>query len=181
VALAINASLTGHLVLSTLHTNSAAGAIPRLLDMGAEPFLLVSTINLVIAQRLVRRLVGAKTAYTLSKDELKMLGSHVDLDHLLELLRKHQIITVKDNWSTIKFYRPLPGPESGDGFSGRVAIYEVLKPSRATRELILKRATSEEIEVEAKAEGMITMLEDGIMKAAQGLTSIEEVLRVIIE
>ena len=181
VALAINASLTGHLVLSTLHTNSAAGAIPRLLDMGAESFLLVSTINLVIGQRLVRQLVDKKEAYHLSQDELTMLGTHLDLDRLLGLLKKHQVITDKDDWSTVNFYRPVPSPDAPDGYRGRVAIYEVLKPSRATRELILKQATSEAIEDQAKQEGMITMLEDGIMKAAQGLTTIEEVLRVIIE
>ncbi len=181
VSLAINASLTGHLVLSTLHTNSAAGAVPRLLDMGAEAFLLVSTINLVIAQRLVRQLIDKKNPYHLSKDQLAMLGSHVDLDRLLGLMKQQQVVAETDDWSTINFYRPTVEADSADGYRGRVAIYEVLKPSRVVHDLISKQATSEEIEDQAKKEGMVTMLEDGIMKAAQGLTTIEEVLRVIIE
>lgn len=180
-ALAINASLTGHLVLSTLHTNSAAGAIPRLLDMKVEPFLLVSTLNIVIAQRLVRRLAASKTKYFLTKEELKTLGNTVSLDRMLALLRSEKIIDAKDDWDKVPFYKPLPGKETEDGFESRIGIHEVLKVTPTIKELIMKGATAGEIEEQAKKDGMMTMIEDGIFKAVQGITTIEEVLRVVTE
>lgn len=179
--LAINASLTGHLVLSTLHTNSAAGAIPRLLDMKAEPFLLVSTLQIVIAQRLVRRLGTSKTKYFLDKAELDNLGKVIDLDRMLELLKKENVIDDKDNWSKVPFWKPNPTSEAEDGYSSRVGIHEVLKVSSAVKDLIMKGATSDEVEAQAKKEGMMTMIEDGIFKSVQGQTTIEEVLRVVSE
>ncbi len=178
--LAINAALTGHLVLSTLHTNSAAGAIPRLLDMKVEPFLLVSTINVVIAQRLVRRLV-AKTPYKLSQTELTELSENVDLPRLLDLLKKEKIVATTATWSTIDFFKPQPSTDSADGYADRIGIHEVLPMSTAIKELVIKSATADEIERQAKSEGMMTMLEDGMFKAVQGLTTIEEVLRVVTE
>lgn len=179
--LAINAALTGHLVLSTIHTNSAAGTIPRFLDMGAEPFLLVSTINVIIGQRLVRRLDHSKEKVTLSPAELKKLGEMVDLDRVMATLKEEKIITDKTEWKDVPFYKPKPGDESEDGYRGRVGIHEVLKMSSAIKELVMKGATAEVIEEQAKKEGMITMLEDGIFKSIQGLTTLEEVLRVITE
>ncbi|MEK7115371.1 MAG: GspE/PulE family protein [Patescibacteria group bacterium] len=190
VGLAINAALTGHLVLSTLHTNSAAGAIPRLIDMGAEPFLLVSTINVIIAQRLVRRLSATKEKYILSENEQKMLEKSVNLSRVLEVLKAEKIVGAKDNWGNIPFYRPkkgaglpvgsTPPAQAGedDGYSGRIGIHEVLTMNRTIKELIMKGGTSDEIEAQARKEGMLTMIEDGIFKAAQGITSIEEILRV---
>jgi type IV pilus assembly protein PilB len=179
-SLAVNAALTGHLVLSTLHTNSAAGAMPRLLDMKIESFLLVSTINIVIGQRLVRRLTDIKEQYKLSKDEFAELDKLLDLDHVLDALKKEKIIKPTDGWDKIPFYRAATGKED-DSFKGRVGIHEVLKVSQAVKDLIMKGATSTEIEAQAKKEGMLTMLEDGIFKCAQGLTTIEEVLRVVSE
>ncbi len=178
VGLAINAALTGHLVLSTLHTNSAAGAIPRLIDMGAESFLLVSTINIIIAQRLIRRLTDSKEKYLLSPAERKALSASVDLDRVLKFLKAEKIVGEKDTWESIPFYRPKKAGESVDGYAGRMGIHEVLTMGRAIKELVMKRGTSDEIEAQAKKEGMLTMIEDGIFKAAQGVTSIEEVLRV---
>ncbi len=178
-ALAVNASLTGHLVLSTLHTNSAAGAIPRLLDMKIEPFLLVSTINIIIAQRLVRRLSENKEKYFLSKAELESLGKAVDLGRVLNFLKTEKIIR-EDSWDKIAFYRAVPGKED-DGYKGRIGIHEVLRVTQSIRELIIKGSTTEEIEGQAKKEGMLTMIEDGIFKAVQGHTTIEEVLRVVSE
>lgn len=178
VGLAINAALTGHLVLSTLHTNSAAGAMPRLIDMGAEPFLLVSTINVIIAQRLVRRLSATKEKYILTESERRMLGKSVDLGKVLEVLKEEKIVGVRDNWENIHFYRPKKGAGEEDGYSGRIGIHEVLTMSRTIKELIMKGGTSDEIETQARKEGMLTMIEDGIFKAAQGVTSIEEVIRV---
>ena len=179
-ALAVNAALTGHLVLSTLHTNSAAGAIPRLLDMKVEPFLLVSTLDIVIGQRLVRRLTDSRTSYKLSKDEMAELQKLVDLDRVLVTLKAENIVKPTDTWNDIQFYKPTPGKDD-DGFKGRVGIHEVLKMTETIRELILKSSTSGQIETQAKTEGMITMIEDGIFKCVQGITTIEEVLRVITE
>ncbi len=180
-ALAINASLTGHLVLSTLHTNSAAGAIPRLLDMKVEPFLLVSTLNVVIAQRLIRRLAASKTKYFLNKDELDSLSKIVSLDRMLGFLREGKIIDKKDGFEKVPFWKPNPGKDSEDGYSSRIGIHEVLPVTATIKNLIMKGATDQEIEEQAKSEGMMTMVEDGIFKAAQGITTIEEVLRVVSE
>ena len=180
-SLAVNAALTGHLVLSTLHTNSAAGAIPRLLDMGAEPFLLVSTLRVIIGQRLVRTLCSGRTKYFLSDDELKVLSKSVDMDRVLALLKEEKIIGPKETWKSVPFWKPEPSDECPDGFSGRIGIHEVLKVSHTIGDLIVKRASSDEIEAQAKKEGMLTMIEDGIFKAAQGTTTLEEVLRVISE
>ena len=105
-SLAVNAALTGHLVLSTLHTNSAAGAIPRLLDMKVEPFLLVSTINVIIGQRLVRKLCTDSEKYFLSKSELAALSKKVDLDSVLKLLQSEKIIDPKATWEKIPFFKP---------------------------------------------------------------------------
>jgi type IV pilus assembly protein PilB len=179
-SLAINAALTGHLVLSTLHTNSASGAIPRLLDMKIEPFLLVSTLSVVIGQRLVRRLADNKDRKALTKAELAALGKVVDLDRILKLLREEKIIGPKDDWDKVMFGAPKVTPEN-DGYKSRVGIHEVLKMSPTIKELIMKGATSADIEEQAKKEGMVTMLEDGIFVAAKGETTIEEVLRVVTE
>ncbi len=179
--LAINASLTGHLVLSTLHTNSAAGAIPRLLDMKAEPFLLVSTLNIVIAQRLVRRLANTKTKYFLNKEELKKLGEVVSLERMLKILREEKIIDEKTTWDQVPFWKPVPGKDTEDGYQSRIGIHEVLKVTSTIKDLIMKGATAGVVEEQAKTEGMMTMLEDGIFKSVQGVTTIEEVLRVISE
>ena len=179
-SLAINASLTGHLVLSTLHTNSAAGAVPRLIDMKVEPFLLISTIDVIIAQRLVRKLSDKKEKYYLSKAEIDSISKVVNLDNVLRILREEKIVGKDDKWENIPFYRPQK--EAGEeGFKGRIGIYEVLNASSAVKDLIIKGATTEDIELQAKKEGMLSMLEDGIFKAAQGLTTIEEVLRVVSE
>jgi type IV pilus assembly protein PilB len=180
-SLAINAALTGHLVLSTLHTNSAAGAIPRFIDMHVEPFLLVSTLSVIVAQRLVRKLAAEKEKHILTKDELAELAKHINLDHLLELLRKEKIVDAKAYWDTVPFYKPKKSATSEDGYSSRVGIHEVLKVTSSIKDLVMKGATSDAIEAQAKKEGMMTMLEDGIFKSVQGLTTIEEVLRVVSE
>lgn len=180
-SLAINAALTGHLVLSTLHTNSAAGAIPRLLDMKIEPFLLVSTIDIIISQRLVRKLCKIKEKYILSNTELAVLKKTVDLDRVLNSLKKEKIVGKESNWSNIYFYKPKESSESKDGYSGRVGINEVLKVTSTIKDLVMKGATSDEIEKQAKNDGMATMLEDGIFQAVMGYTTIEEVLRVVSE
>ncbi len=180
-SLAVNASLTGHVVLSTLHTNSAAGAVPRLIDMKVEPFLIVSTINIIIAQRLVRRLSGQKEKYFLTKEELATLGKSVNLDKILDALRTEKVVGKSDKWEEIAFYRPKKGVASEEGYSGRAGIHEILKVTPTIKDLIIKGATADAIQKQAEDEGMLTMIEDGIFQAVQGETTIEEVLRVISE
>ena len=180
-SLAVNAALTGHMVLSTLHTNSAAGAIPRLMDMKIEPFLLVSTINIVLAQRLIRQLTKEKEKYLLTKAELTSLAKIVDLNRVLETLRNENLISKTDDWENIHFYKAKASIDAPDGYAGRVGIHETLKMTPAIRDLVMKGSTSQEIENQAKKEGMLTMLEDGIFKCVTGMTTIEEVLRVVTE
>ena len=179
-SLAVNAALTGHLVLSTLHTNSAAGAMPRLIDMKIEPFLLVSTLDVIIAQRLVRKLNENKEKYFMTKDEIAVLAKSIDLDRVLTALKAEKIVKPTDNWDKIPFYKPAGGKED-EGYKGRIGIHEVLKVTQTIKELIIKNATANEIEVQAKKEGMLTMFEDGIFKAVMGVTTVEEVLRVVSE
>lgn len=180
-SLAINAALTGHLVLSTLHTNSAAGAIPRMIDMKVEPFLIVSTINLIIAQRLVRKLTESKEKYFLSKDGVAALRKIVNLEHVRDALLAEKIVAPDMEWEKVSFFHPKATPENKDGYRGRSGIREILRVSPAIKEMVMRSATADEIHVQAAKEGMLTMLEDGIFQAAQGITTIEEVLRVITD
>jgi len=180
-SLAINAALTGHLVLSTLHTNSAAGAMPRLIDMKIEPFLIVSTAKVIIAQRLLRKLSGQKEKYFLTKSEIASLSKTVDLDRVLGYLKKEKVVDEKDTFETIPFYKPKESAEAKDGYGGRVCINEVLKMTPTIKDLVVKGEPDSVINEQAKKEGMMSMLEDGIFKAVQGVTTIEEVLRVISE
>ncbi len=180
-SLAINASLTGHLVLSTLHTNSAAGALPRLIDMQVEPFLIASTVRVIIGQRLVRRLYESKQKHKLTEGELKSLGQVVDLDHILEILKHERIIDKKTTWQDIDFYSSNPTPEFPDGYHDRIGIHEVLEVTESIKELIMHSATSDQLEAQARKEGMISMVEDGIIKCVQGITTLEEVLRETTE
>lgn len=185
--IAMHAAMTGHLVLSTLHTNSAAGTLPRLLDMGAEPFLVASTTNVVIAQRLVRKLCSeCKVEYILERKELDVMAKSFDLDELLKVMSEDDqlkgSIDPKKGWEKIKFFRPKGCKMCNDeGYKGRLGIYEVLENSEEIEKLITQAASAETIEKKAIELGMLTMVEDGFVKAAQGVTSIEEVLRVTKE
>jgi len=180
-ALATNAALTGHLVLSTLHTNSAAGAIPRLLDMGIQPFLLTSTIKVVIGQRLVRVLCPEKEEYKLTKKEIENLSKVTDMDKVLFALKEEKIVKENATWQTIPVYRPKKSSECEDGYKSRIGIHEVFQISEGIRSLIMSGATSDQIEKQARADGMMTMIEDGLFKVAQGITTVEEILRVVSE
>jgi len=180
-SLAINAALTGHLVLSTIHTNSAAGAIPRLIDMGVEPFLLVSTIRVIVGQRLVRRLCDSKESYSLDATMRKKIASDVDFDVAFNALTEEKLVKKGSTLNDLTFYKPVATAECADGYRSRIGIHEVLKVSPAVRDIILHASTSDAIEDQAKKEGMLTMLEDGLYKSARGVTSIEEVLRAVTE
>ncbi len=180
-SLAINAALTGHLVLATLHTNSATGTIARLIDMGAEPFLLVSTLRVAVGQRLVRKLADDKIPYKLSKAERDELQEKVDLDKILESLKDEGVIKKDATWNDVDFFRPKEKGKTEDGYHGRMGIHEVIEMSPALKEMVIAEKTGDEVQAQAEKEGMLRMIEDGIFKAAQGLTSIEEVLRVINE
>jgi type IV pilus assembly protein PilB len=180
-SLAINAALTGHLVLATVHTNSASGTIARLIDMGSEAFLLVSTLRVAIGQRLVRKLCDDKIPYVLSKAEREDLARHADLDRVLATLKEEKVVASDATWNDISFYHPTENGITPDGYHGRMGIHEVLEVSPTIKDMVMNHKTSDELEVQARKEGMLTMLEDGIYKAAKGLTSVEEVLRVISE
>ncbi len=179
--LAVNASLTGHLVLSTIHTNSAAGAIPRLIDMGVEPFLITATVKTIIAQRLVRKLVPNKEKYFLSEAEIKSLSKIIDLDRMLLLLKEEKIVGPKDTWDKIPFYKPVKSAEFEDGYSNRVGMHEVLKVTSTIKEMIIGGKSQDDIETQAKKEGMMTMFEDGVYQAVLGVTTLEEIFRVVSE
>lgn len=165
--IAVNAALTGHLLLSTIHTNDAATTLPRLLDMGIEPFLISSTVNIAIGQRLVRRLCpDCRVPKKLSPIELKSLT---------EVLRPEVLGNRRD------FFEAKGCVKCEDGYEGRVGVYEILEMTDSIRELIMKRANSNIIKEQAEKEGMTSMLEDGFKKAINGITTIEEILRIIHE
>ncbi|MBU4580447.1 Flp pilus assembly complex ATPase component TadA [Patescibacteria group bacterium] len=180
--MAIHAALTGHLVLSTLHTNSAAATIPRLIDMKIEPFLIATTINVIIAQRLVRRLCPeCRKPYHLDKDALNNLSKKIDLEKILNIVNKEKIANVK-KWENHVFYKPEGCDRcQKEGYKGRVGVYEVLKSNEAIRVMVNKGSNADLIQKQAVGDGMLTMLEDGFVKFVQGITSIEEVLRVTQE
>ena len=181
-ALAINAALTGHLVLSTLHTNSAAGALPRLLEMGQEAFLIASTVNLIIAQRLVRKLCPeSREKYTLTEKEVKDLEKYIDPERVIAYLRENKIVEHAKKIEDLEFYKPKPSKKCPDGYTGRIGIYEVLEVTETIKNLITSNITADALDSQGKKEGMLSMAEDGIVKAAQGITSVEEILRVTQE
>jgi type II secretory ATPase GspE/PulE/Tfp pilus assembly ATPase PilB-like protein len=171
-SIAVNTALTGHLLLSTLHTNDSATTLPRLLDMGIDAYLVASTVNVAIGQRLVRKIcTKCKEEHSLTEAERKNL-----LRALPERLKQHG----RDITNT--FYRGKGCKACDDtGFAGRIGIYEVLVVSPAVREAILNRAPSNTIKELAVEEGMTTMFEDGLLKAAEGKTTLAEILRTINE
>jgi type IV pilus assembly protein PilB len=172
--LALQASLTGHLVFSTLHTNSAAGALPRLLDMEAEPFLLSSSMQLTIGQRVVRR-INPKYKEEYKPDQAVVENIKQVLGPLFPAYCKER---GKDP-NNITLFRPAQSrPEQEPDFLGRIAIFEVMAISPEISQLLLKRSSEAEIEAVACKQGMVLMKQDGYLKALDGITTIEEVLRV---
>lgn len=176
--MAIQAALTGHVVLSTLHTNDAAGAFPRLIDMGVEPFLITSSVHTVIAQRLARKLdQDRKQERALEGEELAEVVAALETlpKDLKEELEKEGI-----DLKHPKVFDPI-ATDGHTGYSGRIGIFEVLDVSEKVRSLILERGSGDKIREQAVAENMLTMVQDGIVKALRGITSLQEVWRVTKE
>ncbi len=183
--LAVQAALTGHLVFSTLHTNSAAGVLPRLLDMKIEPFLIASTVNTIIGQRLLRRVSPKRETYQSSPIETQNIMATIG--HLLpktqaEVARVSADLGYKDlplaGQSAYTLVRGIDSPQTPHGYSGRAGIYEVMDVNESIQQLIINHATSAEIQRLAVSQGMITMRQDGYLKALAGVTTLEEVNRV---
>ncbi|MEX1113570.1 MAG: GspE/PulE family protein, partial [Patescibacteria group bacterium] len=169
--MAVNAALTGHIVLSTLHTNDAAGALPRLVDMGVEPFLIASSVNTLVAQRLVRKICDACTQeVTLSEVERKTI------EETVATMPK----AVRDKLKPLKEHRVRRGAGCDkcgkSGYRGRIGIFEVLPMSDGIKDLLLKNASGSAIAKEAITEGMVTMQMDGVLKVLAGITTLEEVM-----
>jgi type IV pilus assembly protein PilB len=165
--IAIESALTGHLVLSTLHTNDAPGALSRLTEMGIEPFLTASAVDCVLAQRLARKLCeGCKEPYKPSQ----------------EMLRRNDFPQeAVDGWEEVTLYKPVGcGRCNGTGYKGRLGLYEVMLVTEAIERLTVERKSADEINRVAQAEGMRSLREDGIDKVLQGRTSVEEIARVIV-
>jgi type II secretory ATPase GspE/PulE/Tfp pilus assembly ATPase PilB-like protein len=171
--MAVHAALTGHVVLSTLHTNDSSGALPRLIDMNIEPFLLNSSLNLVIAQRLARRICDScKEEITPTPDQVKMIKEELDK------LSKTEKATI----GKLKFFKGKGCKDCSEtGYKGRIGLYEILEVNEKIKGFIAKESSSDDIKETAIKEGMSTMIQDGILKAIEGLTTIEEVWRVTKE
>jgi len=169
--IAINAALTGHLVASTLHTNDAATSLPRLIDMHIEPFLVASSVNLIIAQRLVRKICQhCRVSTVITEEELKKsLPASIIQKHYIPVGEHHEIRVYKGQGC--KNCR-------NTGYAGRIGIFEVLEVSKEIRKLITERKDADVIAQQAIQEGMISMLDDGLLKVSKGVTTIEEILRV---
>ena len=184
-SLAVQAALTGHLVFSTLHTNSAAGILPRLLDMGIEPFLLASTLNVVIGQRLVRRVTDKHDVYKSSEVETKGINDIVG-----ELLpqAKEEVAKVSEdlgyaglpvrNEEYYMLSRGVDSKEAPGGYSGRTGLYETITVDEDIQKMIVDHATAAEIMRLARSKGTVTMRQDGMLKVLSGMTTVEEVNRV---
>ncbi len=163
--IAIQSALTGHLVLSTIHTNDAAGGVTRMLDMGVEDYLLTSTVNAILAQRLVRTLdPESREPYEVLPELARELG-----------------LPERDDGQRYQFYRPVPSAENPTGYRGRTSILELLEMSDPLRRLVMQHATSGELQDQAVAEGMRTMYQDGLLKCQRGVTTLDEILRVTQE
>lgn len=184
-SLAVQAALTGHLVFSTLHTNSAAGVLPRLLDMEIEPFLIASTVNTIIGQRLVRRVSPKRDTYWSSPLETKTIIDTVG--HILPKTKEEVARVSADlgydnlplaNQEAYALVRGHDTPSAPKGYKGRAGLYEVMDVTEEIRQMIVARSTSAEIQRKAVDQGMLTMRQDGYLKVLQGITTLEEVNRV---
>jgi len=175
--IAVNAAMTGHIVLSTLHTNDAATAFPRLVDMDVEDFLIASTVNTVIAQRLVRKVCRrCILSYAMTDAEKGIIEGNAQIQKYLKQ------ITGKEDLTKVRLFKGKGCPVCHhSGYAGRTGVFEVLEVSDAVREAVMARKNADKIHDVALAEGMTTMMHDGLQKVVEGVTTLEEVLRVIME
>ncbi|OGY35509.1 MAG: hypothetical protein A3I08_00765 [Candidatus Andersenbacteria bacterium RIFCSPLOWO2_02_FULL_46_11] len=182
-SLAINAALTGHLVLTTLHTNSAAGAIPRMRDMKVEAFLLASTVNLIMAQRLVRKLcVKCRKERKLDAQVIGEIKKEFNSEEIFKTLVREKVVKEGSGWKDVVIYQAVGCKRCHDGYKGRIGIYETMEITPEIQKMIKPSVTAEQIEQAAREnDGMVSMLEDGIIKTVEGTTTLEEVLRVARE
>lgn len=179
--IAVHAAMTGHLVLSTLHTNDAVGALPRIKEMGIPPFLIASTTNIIVAQRLVRKIcIHCIESYELTKKVIAELESELNMKDILKAMEREQVIESADaSLDSLLFYRGHGCKECNhEGYKGRMGIYEILEINKKMAELIVNQASPEKIYEEANKQGFISLVQDGFIKAKSGITTIEEVLRV---
>jgi type IV pilus assembly protein PilB len=178
-----HAALTGHLVLSTIHTNDAVTVLPRLTEMQVPAFLIASTTNVIIAQRLVRKICShCIESYNLSQKAITELEKQVRVDFLIKTLQEHGAIVRGQKVQDLLFYRGRGCAQCNkEGYKGRVGIYEVLEINDAMSKIIMENGTADDLRKQAEADGMITMLQDGFLKAKSGVTTIEEILRVTKE
>ncbi|HVY68274.1 MAG TPA: GspE/PulE family protein, partial [Patescibacteria group bacterium] len=178
---AVHAAMTGHVVFSTLHTNSAAAALPRLLDIGVEPYLIASTINAVLAQRPVRVVCkDCQAAVTLDSATEESISKQFHLDKVMGLLVKQGLAPAKTkSLAEIKFYKGQGCDKCAHtGYRGRVGIHEILEVTPTVAEMIMAHKSAQEIQEQGEKEGMVLMWEDGFIKAAKGITTLDEILRV---
>ncbi len=178
---AVHAAMTGHVVFSTLHTNNAAAALPRLLDIGVEPYLIASTVNAVLAQRLVRTVCpDCKAEIKLDKVTMDTLVKQFHLDKLLPILVRSGLATTKTkNLDELNFYKGQGCDKCNHtGYRGRVGIHEVLEVTPTVADMIMQHKSSGEIQDQAEKEGMVLMWEDGFIKAIKGITTVDEIVRV---
>jgi type IV pilus assembly protein PilB len=178
---AVHAAMTGHIVFSTLHTNDAASALPRLLDIGVEPYLIASTINAVLAQRLVRVICkDCQKPLILDDAAIEALSKQFHLEKLLPILVRAGVAPAKaKSLKEVKFYKGEGCDKcSKTGYRGRLGIHEILEVSSAVAQMIMEHKSSQEIQIQGEKEGMTLMWEDGFIKAAKGITTIDELVRV---
>lgn len=182
--IAIHAAMTGHLVLSTLHTNDAVTTLPRLSDMGIPSFLIASTTNVIVAQRLVRKICpNCIQSYKLDAQTVNELNKQLNIENILQTLQKERAIAdAKTDLQSLLFYRGKGCKQcNNSGYKGRIGIYETLEITEKIYDLILKKAGNNELKKQADAQGMLAIIEDGFIKAKNGITTIEEVMRVTKE
>lgn len=178
--IAVQAAMTGHLVMGTLHTNDAATSLPRLMDMHVPPFLIAFTANMIVAQRLVRKICpNCVRSYKMPSHALEQLRSQIDMDKVWKSLVKYEIVGPNQKIEDTTFWRGSGCSQcNNEGYKGRIGIYEVLEITPEVSAKINAKANADEIAAFAIKEGMITMVEDGFMKAVKGGTTVEEILRV---
>jgi type II secretory ATPase GspE/PulE/Tfp pilus assembly ATPase PilB-like protein len=182
--IATHASMTGHLILSTLHTNDTVTTVSRLNNMGIPSFLIANNVNIIIAQRLVRRICpNCIQSYEINKETAKELNSLFNIGKIMETMKKEKVISSeKKDISSLRFYRGNGCTQCNNtGYKSRVGIYEILENTEEISDLITQKAAEDDIKDQARKQGMITLIEDAFIKARNGITTIEEIMRATQE